>query len=64
MPVASNATSLTVMRQEGIEKHQAIFHLDFSMWQDLIDAFDITSPMIPNRSSDQGVQVKVSGWYG
>ena len=25
-----------------MQKHQAIFHLDFETWENIIDAFDIT----------------------
>ena len=48
-----------------MQKHQAIFSLDYQMWQDLIRAFGITRPMIAHRRSDEDdVPVSARGWYG
>ncbi|KAI9812759.1 MAG: nuclear protein [Pycnora praestabilis] len=52
------------IKEQSIQKHQAVFSLDMSMWTDLIEAFDITESMIPNRKSDEGAQVSATGWYG
>lgn len=48
-------------RKKDAKKHQAVFSLDYKTWQDLIEAFDITEPMIPHRGEDPATQV-VGGW--
>ncbi|KAL8894238.1 MAG: hypothetical protein Q9192_004489 [Flavoplaca navasiana] len=47
----------------GTQKHQAVFHLDYDTWEDLIDAFDIKDSIIPHRQSEDEPQVTASGWY-
>ncbi|KAL8815930.1 MAG: hypothetical protein Q9223_004988 [Gallowayella weberi] len=47
----------------GTQKHQAVFHLDFETWEDLVDAFDIKESIIPHRQSEDEPQVNASGWY-
>jgi len=49
---------------EPLERHQAVFHLDFETWEDLIDALDLKKSIIPNRLSENVPQVSASGWYG
>lgn len=46
------------------ERHQAVFHLDFEVWDDLIDAFDIKDSIIPHRRTGEEVQLGATGWYG
>lgn len=46
------------------ERHQAVLHLDFDTWEDLIDAFDIKDSLIPHRQTGQEVQLGATGWYG
>ncbi|CAI7606047.1 unnamed protein product [Penicillium pancosmium] len=36
-------------QQKGIQKHQAIFSLDFDTWREIIDVFDIKESIIPHR---------------
>ena len=52
------------LEPEPLERHQAVFHLDFETWEDLIEAFDLQKSIIPNRQSDDIPQVSASGWYG
>ncbi|KAL8669888.1 MAG: hypothetical protein Q9168_005547 [Polycauliona sp. 1 TL-2023] len=47
----------------GTQKHQAVFHLDYDTWEDLIDAFDIKDSIIPHRQSEDDAQMNASGWY-
>ncbi|KAL8902941.1 MAG: hypothetical protein Q9207_004264 [Kuettlingeria erythrocarpa] len=47
----------------GAQKHQAVFHLDFDTWEDLIDAFDIRASVIPHRQDEEQPQVNATGWY-
>ncbi|KAL9006357.1 MAG: hypothetical protein Q9188_000893 [Gyalolechia gomerana] len=47
----------------GAQKHQAVFHLDFEIWEDLIEAFDIRQSVIPHRASEEQPRVNSSGWY-
>ena len=44
-------------------KHQAVFHLDFETWEDIVRAFEIKQCIIPHRNSDAGIQISASGWY-
>lgn len=49
--------------RDGASRHQAIFSLDYATWQDLIDAFEIETSMIPARA-EEDTQVGAGGWYG
>ncbi|KAL8792999.1 MAG: hypothetical protein Q9195_004403 [Heterodermia aff. obscurata] len=44
------------------ERHQAVLHLDFDTWEDLIEAFDIKESLIPHREAGQN-QIGATGWY-
>ena len=52
------------IQDENISKHQAVFHLDYETWENIIEAFDIEESIIPHRQSDEVAQVSASGWYG
>ncbi|KAF2764525.1 hypothetical protein EJ03DRAFT_281838 [Teratosphaeria nubilosa] len=45
------------------KRHQAVFELDYALWQRLVDAYQIQQPMIPHRQDEQPVQVGATGWY-
>ncbi|MCJ1416442.1 nuclear protein [Xylographa parallela] len=60
---ATSARSKQQIQDENISKHQAVFHLDYETWEDIIELFDIQSSIIPHRSSDEGTQVGPNGWY-
>ncbi|KAL8943410.1 MAG: hypothetical protein Q9211_000999 [Gyalolechia sp. 1 TL-2023] len=47
----------------GAQKHQAVFHLDFEIWEDLIEAFNIKQSIIPHRESEEQPPVNSAGWY-
>jgi len=56
--------SETEKRQKGSKKHQAVFSVDFEIWEKLIRAFDIREPLIEHRAEQQGTQNPGSrGWY-
>ncbi|KAH9213846.1 Nse4 C-terminal-domain-containing protein [Leptodontidium sp. 2 PMI_412] len=44
-------------------KHQAVMALDMQMWEDLIDTFEISEPMIKNRDEPVHQNVGAKGWY-
>ncbi len=50
--------------EKQMQKHQAIFHLDFETWEEIIETFDITESVIPHRIPDPAAAVGASGWYG
>ena len=52
------------IQRNNISKHQAVFHLDYETWEDIIETFDIKESIIPHRQSDEVAQVSASGWYG
>ncbi|MCJ1383608.1 nuclear protein [Xylographa soralifera] len=60
---ATSPRSKEQIHDENISKHQAVFHLDYETWEDIIEIFDIQSCIIPHRSSDEGTQVGPNGWY-
>ncbi|KAH8423477.1 non-structural maintenance of chromosomes element 4 family protein [Aspergillus melleus] len=49
-------------QKKGVQKHQAIFSLDFETWQDLIDAYSIKESIIPHRREEES-QATGQGWY-
>lgn len=56
-----DAESAAPARRKDAKKHQAVFALDYETWQKLIEAFDITEPMIPHRGGDNASQA-IGGW--
>lgn len=49
-------------REDNVQKHQAVFSLDYPTWQMFIEAFDITEPLIPHRENEE-TNVGSNGWY-
>ncbi len=47
----------------GPSKHQAVLALDMATWQELIDAFDITEPIIEHREEESHSNLGAKGWY-
>ncbi|KAJ5573966.1 nuclear protein Qri2/Nse4 [Penicillium hispanicum] len=48
-------------QKKGIQKHQAVFSLDFDTWKQLIDVFRISKSIIPHREEQEET---VRTWYG
>ena len=48
----------------NISKHQVVFHIDFPMWQSIVDTFNIKECVIPHRVEDSATMVGANGWYG
>jgi len=44
-------------------RHQAIMSIDYASWRDLIDAFEIKTPMIPHRREEDNTGPGAKGWY-
>lgn len=61
---ATTARSAKEVQEQNISKHQAIFHLDFETWEDIIETFDIKKSVIPDRRTEEEAPVGASGWYG
>ncbi|KAF2993520.1 nuclear protein [Curvularia kusanoi] len=40
-------------RDQGAQKHQAVFSIDYPTWQMFIDAYDIRESLIPHRTQEQ-----------
>ncbi|KAH7344350.1 Nse4 C-terminal-domain-containing protein [Pyrenochaeta sp. MPI-SDFR-AT-0127] len=53
---------LSDQREKNIQKHQAVFSIDYPTWQMFIDAFDIREPLIPHREQEEA-HVGSGGWY-
>ncbi|OCK82960.1 Nse4-domain-containing protein [Lepidopterella palustris CBS 459.81] len=60
----SDPRKVSEHQAQGISKHQAVFSIDWPMWQNLVKAFDIKEPLIPHRNDDKGTAVTARGWYG
>ncbi|KAJ6072307.1 hypothetical protein N7467_010392 [Penicillium canescens] len=41
-------------QRQGIQKHQAVFSLDYETWEQLIKVFNIKKPIIPHREEIEG----------
>lgn len=61
---APNQETVQGARERKATRHQAVFGLDYKTWKDLVDAFDINEPLIPNRAAEASrAQVGRHGWY-
>ncbi|KAJ5104928.1 hypothetical protein NUU61_002275 [Penicillium alfredii] len=49
-------------QKKGIQKHQAVFSLDFETWEQLIEVFEIEESIIPHREETMGETRR--GWHG
>ncbi|KAK5118433.1 hypothetical protein LTR62_002947 [Meristemomyces frigidus] len=65
LPTLGVTRSMTAEEQRKAKsnRHQAVFALDYETWERLIEAFDITEPMIEHRREEQQTQVGERGWY-
>ncbi|KAK2075000.1 hypothetical protein P8C59_009163 [Phyllachora maydis] len=46
-----------------LRRHQAVMAIDMDIWRDLIDAFDIKTPMIEHREEQAQETPGARGWY-
>ncbi|KAF7592644.1 nuclear protein [Aspergillus hancockii] len=49
-------------QKKGVQKHQAVFSLDFETWRDLIEVYGIKESIIPHRAEEQH-ETAGQGWY-
>lgn len=49
-------------REKNVQKHQAVFSIDYPTWQMFVEAYDIKTSLIPHREQEQAT-VGVGGWY-
>ncbi len=61
---ASSARSADEIKEQNVSKHQAVFHLDFETWEDIIETFEIKKSIIPHRQTEEEAEIGASGWYG
>src|SRR5918911_230878 len=54
--VASEPEIPSEARRKGLQKHQAVFSLDFDTWEELIEVFDIKECLIPHREEDEEIR--------
>ncbi len=56
--------SAAEIREQNVQKQQAILSLDHATWSALIDAYGIKKSMIPDRRESEGdAPVAARGWY-
>ncbi|CAP94955.1 hypothetical protein NUH16_006886 [Penicillium rubens] len=48
-------------QKKGVQKHQAVFSLDYETWYELIEVFKIEESIIPHRKEEE--QVTSTSWY-
>lgn len=68
LPTLGRAGTKTVAQRQEAPKYQAIFTLDFEMWEDIIESHGIEKSLIPNRREeeyDDGTtgRAEGGGWY-
>ncbi|KAJ4338364.1 hypothetical protein N0V95_008062 [Ascochyta clinopodiicola] len=44
---------ISEQRDQGAQKHQAVFSIDYSTWQMFIEAYNIKEPLIPHRVQEE-----------
>ncbi|ORY05159.1 Nse4 C-terminal-domain-containing protein [Clohesyomyces aquaticus] len=54
--------TLQEQREMNLQKHQAVFTMDWPTWKKLIEAFDIKTPLIPHRKPEE-TTVAAGAWY-
>ncbi|KAK0749431.1 Nse4 C-terminal-domain-containing protein [Schizothecium vesticola] len=62
-PVRKQGTATQAASRNGAMRHQAIMSIDYATWRDLIDAFEIKTPMIPHRREEDNAGPGAKGWY-
>ncbi|KAM0795361.1 Nse4 C-terminal-domain-containing protein [Usnea florida] len=60
---ATIARTTKEIQKDNPSRHQAVFHLDYETWEDIIETFEIKQSIIPHRQSDEVAQISASGWY-
>ena len=60
----TESSSPQEIRENNIVKRQAIYHIDFEVWHEVVTEFDIKECIIPHRQSEEGRQVEANSWYG
>ncbi|EEA23971.1 hypothetical protein TMatcc_007040 [Talaromyces marneffei ATCC 18224] len=50
-------------QQKGIQKHQLIWSLNFEIWQQLIETFNLKESTIPHRNDEEFQRQNQHGWY-
>lgn len=50
-------------QKKGIQKHQLIWSLDFEIWQELVETFNIKESTIPHRNDEEFQRQNQHGWY-
>lgn len=53
----------TAASKHRAQKQQAVFSIDMNVWRDIIDAFDITEPLIEHREEESQQGPGSRGWY-
>lgn len=53
--VPTRPSSLAEQRVKGTEKHQAVLALDYAVWRQLIELYEIREPLIPHRREEGDV---------
>lgn len=53
--VPTRPSSLAEQRVKGAEKHQAVLALDYAVWRQLIELYEIKEPLIPHRREEGDV---------
>ncbi|KAG9189477.1 hypothetical protein G6011_06345 [Alternaria panax] len=55
-------SAISEHREKHVQKHQAVFSIDYPTWRMFIEAYGITTPLIPQREVED-FTVGANGWY-
>ena len=67
MPVLTTAEVKSLAERQNVPRNQAVFTLDFDMWQEIIESCGITESIIPHaphKDYDDGTRDHDQGWHG
>ena len=66
LPTLGVAGVRTVAQRQEAPKNQAVFTLDFDLWETIVESYGIQSSLIPHREEveyDDGTNSDMNGWY-
>ncbi|KAF1830136.1 Nse4-domain-containing protein [Decorospora gaudefroyi] len=60
--IPAEPRGVSEQREANVQKHQAVFSIDYPTWHMFIQAFDIREPLIPHRN-DEEEKVGPNAWF-
>ncbi|KAG4218885.1 hypothetical protein PC116_g32635, partial [Phytophthora cactorum] len=63
LPTLVDREDETAASKHRAQKQQAVFSIDMETWRDIVDAFNITEPIIEHRKEQSHQGPGSRGWY-